>query len=764
MSNRNSKRLVIDGQVFQTAAWHRGMGKYSLSLLEGLIKNSLSKKYGKIELLLNSNIQAEPGSIETLKEMFGHVDIIDVKLEVPSSGKEIKDIRMNNKQTLLGALGVEPYDFLILSLFIDEACIVFPEDAQNKMLLFYDLIPFLYHERYKNRINFSGYLDHFKTIYEAAQIFTISQTVANDLEVFLGISKDTLVNIDGASIDRSKLTAQKPKIDIPEKFILMPSGDELRKNNLRAVKGFEEFNSSNGNEYKLVLTSRFSEYTIEELNSFSPNLIFTGNIPEEELQWLYLNAELLLFASEYEGLGLPVLEAASVNKKIACSDIPVFKEISANALYFFDHLDTSSIARTIVKALSSTEWTEKNKYYDSILKKYTWSNSADKFLNGIKEPLPADQHTKPRIALLTPHPSGFSAIGKVVAECHHTFNKYFDIDYFYDYGAFHREVRPDYLSHVANTFEATHFNAKLYSEYDAVVYHIGNSDYHLDSIKSALHLPGVVILHDTFLSGAFETLERAGYITKDRLNLEIKLNKLDKKHLGEYLTSIMNNQKAVITHSEYAATAVKNVLESKIPVKKVNLPVATPEKIEDTQSHGLQIGLAGIIADVKGLAIIEQLASSELYRDCVINIFGFNFAKPEVMQQFKKWSHVKIHPNPSDFEFQTKLAKLDVLINYRMEYRGETSLTALEAMRYGVPVVVKGDVGWYSEIPEGTVLKANTVEEAIAKVADAIEDAGLRRRIGTAARLETLKHFSHNDYARSILKRVGDSSITDLNL
>jgi glycosyltransferase involved in cell wall biosynthesis len=760
MSNDNPKRLVIDGQVFQTAAWYRGMGKYSLSLLEALIKNGLAKKYEKIELLLNANIQAEPGSIETLKKMFDNLEFLNIKLEVPSPGKEIKEIRDNNKQALLGALGEEPYDFLILSLFIDEACIVFPDNASNKMLLFYDLIPFLYHERYKNRINFSGYLDHFKTIYEAEQIFTISQTVANDLEVFLGIPKDVLVNIDGASIDRSKLTAQKPNIDIPEKFILMPSGDELRKNNLRAVKGFEEFNSSNGNEYKLVLTSRFSEYTVEELNSFSQNLIFTGNIPEEELQWLYLNADLLLFASEYEGLGLPVLEAASVNKKIACSDIPVFKEISAEALYFFDHLDTSSIARTIVKALSSSEWLEKNKSYPAILNKYTWSNSADKFLRGIKQPVQIDHHNKPRIALLTPHPAGFSAIGKVVAECHYTFNKYFNIDYYYDYGAFHREVRPDYLSHVANTYEATHFNATQYREYDAVVYHIGNSDYHLDSIKSALHLPGVVILHDTFLSGAFESMERAGYITKDRLNLEVKLNDMDKKHLGEYLTSIMNNQNVIITHSEYAAEAVNNVLESKIPVKKVNLPVATPVKIEDTQSHGLQIGLAGIIADVKGLSIIEQLASSELYKDCVINIFGFNFAKPEVMQQFKRWSHVKIHPNPSDFEFQTKLAKLDVLVNYRMEYRGETSLTALEAMRYGVPVVVKGDIGWYSEIPEGTVLKADTVEDAVAKVADAIEDAGLRRRVGTAARTETLRHFSHDEYARSILGLI-DSVVTD---
>lgn len=745
-------KLIVDGQLFQTPAWHRGMGKYSLALLDALFKLGLNDKYEAVEVILNKNLVAEQESIDTLYAMFEAINFVSLDLEVPAHHKAIKDLRIKNRLTIEDFIGDQEHDFLILSLFIDEACVVFSESAQNKMLLFYDLIPFLYHERYKNRIDFEGYLDHFKTIFEASQIFTISQTVANDMEVFLGISKDKLHNIDGASIDRSKLTTKKPKIKLDSKFILMPSGDELRKNNLRAVKGFEEFNSSNGNEYKLVLTSRFSDYTINELQSYSDNLIFTGNIPEEELQWLYLNAELTLFASEYEGLGLPILEAASVGNTIACSDIPVFREISEQGLYFFDYLDTTSIARTIVKALSKDNWEEKNKHYPDILKKYTWHNSAAKFLSAIDSPLtaPISAEAKPKIAVLTPHPAGFSAIGKVVAECHDAFSRYFEIDYYYDYGAYHRAVRPDYLSHIASTYEAATFNAKSYEGYDAVIYHIGNSDYHLDSIKSALHLPGLVILHDTYLNGAFEVLEKAGYIAKDRLQLEKILNKLDRKKLGEYLTTIVNNQLAVITHSEYASTAVKSVLENDVIVKKVNLPVATPSSVKEYVTGGLQIGLAGIIADVKGLSIIEQLASSDLYKDCVINIFGFNFAKPEVIEQFKKWSHVRIHPNPTDFEFQTKLAKLDLLINYRMEYRGETSLTALEAMRYGVPVIVKGDTGWYSELPSTAVLKADSVEEAIMKVSEAFYGLELRKKTGHQARQETKNNFTHELYARDI--------------
>lgn len=745
-------KLIVDGQLFQTPAWHRGMGKYSLALLDALFKLGLNDRYDEVEVVLNKNLAAEKESLDTLSAMFDTVNFVFLDLEVPAPHKAIKDLRTRNKLAIEGFTGDQDHDFLILSLFIDEACVVFSDSAEKKMLLFYDLIPFLYHERYKNRIDFEGYLDHFKTIFEATQVFTISQTVADDMEVFLGISKDKLHNIDGASIDRAKLTAKKPQIKLDSKYILMPSGDELRKNNLRAVKGFEEFNSSNGNEYKLVLTSRFSDYTINELRSYSDNLIFTGNIPEEELQWLYLNAELTLFASEYEGLGLPILEAASVGNTIACSDIPVFREISKEGLYFFDYLDTTSIARTIVKALSKDKWEEKKKHYPGILKKYTWHNSATKFLEGIDShpSAPINADAKLKIAVLTPHPAGYSAIGKVVAECHDAFSRYFEIDYYYDYGVYHRAVRPDYLSHIAPTYEAATFNARSYEGYDAVIYHIGNSDYHLDSIKSALHLPGFVILHDTYLHGAFEVLEKAGYIRKDRLQLEKILNKLDSKKLGEYLTTIVNNQRAVITHSDYASKAVKSVLADDVTVKKVNLPVATPSSEKEFTTGGLQIGLAGIIADVKGLSIIEQLASSDLYKDCVINIFGFNFAKPEVIEQFKKWSHVRIHSNPTDFEFQTKLANLDLLVNYRMEYRGETSLTALEAMRYGVPVIVKGDIGWYSELPDSAVLKAASVEEAIMKVSEAFHGLELRKKTGHRAQQETKNNFTHELYAKEI--------------
>lgn len=768
MKNELSQKgtLLIDGQVFQTPAWHRGMGKYSLSFLESVFPKGVFERYDEVKIILNSNLEADQESIKTVQERTAGAEFIWVDLAVPKPGREISDLRIENKQKLASVVGDRTdVDYLILSLFIDEACTVFPTNARNKQIIFYDLIPFLYHQRYEKRINFKGYLDHFATIFEADHIFTISQTVANDMEVFLGISRDKLTNINGASINRADLDAKKPNAKIGEKFILMPSGDELRKNNLRAVAGFEEFNAANNNEYKLVLTSFFSDFTTDELNAMSDNLVFTGNIPEAELQWLYANAELVLFASEYEGLGLPILEAMSVDRKIACSDIPVFKEILADTMYFFDHLDSSSIAKTIGIALTSYDDEARKKAYDQVLKKYTWANTAKAYLQSVGTNVKSEpaEIQKPKVAVLTPHPSGFSAIGKVVAECHDSFRKHYDVDYYYDYGTFHRSVRPDYLSHVATTFDVTEFNAARYAEYDFVVYHIGNSDYHLETIKAALHLPGYVVLHDTFLGGAFEILANTGYMSEDRLFAEQVLNGQEEHPLSEYLTSISNNQLGILTHSQYAADATQAVTLNQVPIMVAQLPVTTPNLIEKDKTPHLQIGLAGIIADVKGIAIVEELAASELYKNCTINIFGYNFAKPQIVEQFRKWPHVKIHPNPTDFEFQSKLSKLDVLVNYRLEYRGETSLTALEAMRYGVVVVVRGDVGWYSELPDGTVLKATTIDDAVKSVEKAIMSNAEREKISKAAANYTAKYHTHEAYAAAFAEIVEMAKQSELH-
>ncbi|MES2971807.1 MAG: glycosyltransferase [Patescibacteria group bacterium] len=769
MAKSSEHVLIIDCQLFQTDAWHRGMGKYSLSFLTAVFRNQKIEKYQRVVFVFNKNLAMPDDCKAALKEIcktgeFSYLPLADVH------NKRITRYLQHNKDLISQYLektfnNNTNIDYLVLSLFLGEAtCVVFPKNTRN-ILLFYDLIPLLYSERYIPRIVYEDYLANFEAIFEADLILTISQTVANDMAVYLGIPERKLVSIDGAPINRKNLKAVKPDIDVGTKFILMPSGDELRKNNLRAVKSFDRFSAANKGEYKLVLTSFFSPKTIEELNHYSDNLVFTGNVSEAELLWLYKYAELVLFATEYEGLGLPVLEAMTVGKKIACSDIPVFREISTSAFYYFNHLEPENIAEVMTIAVGDSLSQKRKETYKRILKKYTWPRTASLFLDAVDTLSPQlEEKQKPKIAIFTPHPAGYSAIGKVVAESHAAMTEEFEVEYYFDYGLYHKEVRPEYLSAVARCYDAIEFNAKRYADYDAVVYHIGNSDYHLETIKNALHLPGFLILHDTFLHGAYSRTQVDGYMTEKRVELERQLSDRIDPPTSSFLTTLLNASLGVLCHSEYAEKAAKQVLANpETIVKTIDLPLAAPFKsFVDRSKEGIKIGFAGILADVKGLEIINHIAHDVRFEQCTINLFGYDFLKPESINQLSKLPRVNLITNPSDFEFQTLLSQQDILVNFRLEYRGETSLTVLEAMRYGVVPIVR-NVGWYREMPESALARVDNLDDVVRVLEDLITHPAKRSVMSSAGVALVRRKYSHELYAQTLKDIIGNTSSNTKN-
>lgn len=760
--------LVVDCQVFQTPSWHRGMGKYSMALLEALL---ISKEYANlgIHLLFNSNLPDNEDVINKLAALQGQIQIMHTALATPRNPRTEYSVRptMNENKRLLNSFIEQSFsgshvDFMILALYLDEVCPVFPdgENISDKLIIYYDSIPYLYHERYGQFKGFfdNFYLPHTATVYEASKILTISKTVANDLHVMFGIPESKIFSIDGASIRLQVSEPTKPKTKSLQvnSFVLMPSGQELRKNNYRAVQGFELFRTKHGSDIKLVVTSTFTEEAKKELKEMCPNVIFTGNVSESELLWLYQNAKFVFFATEYEGLGLPILEAVDYEKLIACSEIPVFKEISQNAFNYFDPLNVEAIASGL--AITNQAAHNKNedfkKAYKLISKKYTWTRTVDLLVHAINTSLETNTMQKKRIAIFCPDPSGFSAIGKVVVESHACYSQFFNIDYYFDRGPNHKDIRQNILPELARSYDAENFTADDYEKYDAMIYHIGNSEYHLNIIGIALAFPGYVILHDTNLDGAYANLADQGYLSEQRYDLERLLDKLvgaTEPKTSTLLTTLVNSQKGILVHSEYAKSAVMNKLVRHVTLKKVNLPVDAPiyTDILHRTSERLTISLAGIIAKVKGTDIIESIAMSDDFAGCNINIFGYAAVEPERLDKLKALPHVNLTTNPTDFEFQKLMSATDILINVRLSYKGETSLTTLEQMRFGGTVMVR-DFGWYSELPDDTVVKVNEID-AVLPVLKALVDDHKKLEIINQKSLDYIRrNHTHEQYAKSM--------------
>jgi glycosyltransferase involved in cell wall biosynthesis len=77
-----------------------------------------------------------------------------------------------------------------------------------------------------------------------------------------------------------------------------------------------------------------------------------GTVPEEVLDALYAAAALLLSPSRGEGFGLTVIEAMAHGVPVACSDIPVMREVAGDAAAFFAPEDPGAVSAAI-RRLSS---------------------------------------------------------------------------------------------------------------------------------------------------------------------------------------------------------------------------------------------------------------------------------------------------------------------------------------------------------------------------------------------------------------------------
>jgi glycosyltransferase involved in cell wall biosynthesis len=77
-----------------------------------------------------------------------------------------------------------------------------------------------------------------------------------------------------------------------------------------------------------------------------------GAVAPDDLEALYAQADVLVTATLYEGFGLPVLEAMARGVLVACSDLPVLREVAGDDAELFDPRDPMSIAAALRRLLS----------------------------------------------------------------------------------------------------------------------------------------------------------------------------------------------------------------------------------------------------------------------------------------------------------------------------------------------------------------------------------------------------------------------------
>src|SRR3989344_3086545 len=103
---------------------------------------------------------------------------------------------------------------------------------------------------------------------------------------------------------------------------------------------------------------------------------FTGSIIEDRKWSLYRGALALVFATLYEGFGLPLLEAQAVGCPVVTSDLPAHREVAQEAAVYVDPASPQSIAQGIERASDPGVAQNLGKLGRLNAANFTWSKTA----------------------------------------------------------------------------------------------------------------------------------------------------------------------------------------------------------------------------------------------------------------------------------------------------------------------------------------------------------------------------------------------------
>lgn len=202
-------------------------------------------------------------------------------------------------------------------------------------------------------------------------ILVPSQAVANTiLKILPSIKSKIYVTPEAASLD---MPATKVNL-LPENYWLYV-GSLYPHKNVKII--FQALQTKP--DARLVIASTrsvFADQMFEQARQLKVDTQITWQwgISDAELKYLYQKAIVLIQPSLSEGFGLTGLEAMSVGCPVACSDIPVFREVYDKSAIYFDPQQPKSLLSTIDKIVNSpSKWKALGRQH---AQRFSWQKTA----------------------------------------------------------------------------------------------------------------------------------------------------------------------------------------------------------------------------------------------------------------------------------------------------------------------------------------------------------------------------------------------------
>ncbi|MCK9510954.1 MAG: glycosyltransferase [Pigmentiphaga sp.] len=266
------------------------------------------------------------------------------------------------------------------------------------------------------------------------------------------------------------------------------------------------------------------------------------------------------------------------------------------------------------------------------------------------------------------------------------------------------------------------------SEFDHVLYHLGNSPHHAYIVELLREIPGVVVLHDVYLGHLLAYLQSSGRDPNALRRAVWQTHGLSALRLWRQqgVAAVLDRFPAcgellawadgVIVHSHHARERIEAAMPAGVPapVAVVPLPQAAPAALPDRAEARRRLGIAHdtFLTCSFGYAGPGKLARELVigWRDAglaadaqaCLHLVGGHQLGGESARQLE--AELDATPNAlltgyADAQtYRDYLAAADLAVQLRTASRGETSRAVLEVMAHGIPLIANAH-GANAEVP-----------------------------------------------------------------
>lgn len=781
-------RIVIDLQGAQSGSRFRGIGRYSLALALAMVRNAGRHD---VHVVLNGRFE---DSIEPIIQAFGDTlpaDHIHVWWPVRQGGLAGDDgVDDRLREAFLQAL--KPDIVHVSSLFegLGEPAItsigVGTIPMRTAVTLF-DLIPLIYRKRYlDNPVMARWYHGKIAHMRRADLLLGISASAAQEAVDHLGFDAGRVVNISSAidagfqrlGPDALDEAAVRDKYALSRPFVMYTGGIDHRKNIEGLIRAYAMLPKSVRSAHQLAVVCSVHDEPRRLLNALmrdcglrEDEVVLTGFVPEEDLVALYNIARLFVFPSWHEGFGLPALEAMQCGAPVIGAATSSLPEVIGLEEALFDPYDDRAIMQKMAQGLTDEAFRQRLLAHAPLqAQKFSWDASAITAIKAMEEccdrPLAPP---RPRLAYVSPMPPERSGIADYSAELVPELARFYDIDVILAQPG----IDDLAVEGTARVRDLAWFQAHG-AGYDRVIYHMGNSMYHAHMVELIDRIPGVVVLHDFFLSGLFayrelalgmagswtEALYRSHGYAALPAKAERQHEQLMQDHPCNY--TVLSAAQGVIVHSAVSRRMARQYYPGmdtsgwrEVPLMRAPAVPGAAERRTAREALALPadafvVCSFGFMAPSKQNArLVDAWLASPLAKDERCYLVFVGQADPNDYGQDLQRSinaspaakRVRITGFAEREDFRRYLLAGDVAVQLRTFSRGETSAAVLDAMNHGLATVVNEN-GSMADLPDHAVLKLPDAFDDAA-LQDALvalyRDASLRGRLAAEGRAFVLE-------------------------